>query len=150
MELSSVWMATPYFTQGSTNCRRTYSTASRNESQNESQKKRTINSLDPPVTQGQGQVTPAGSYFIGIYAFWTPRHFKGTRGVQHGVLTSLHSFLIIRESIDITIQTNPVVQLLIAMKQHCWWLWWYAWKTPSGGLKLKMPYYIETPISIQQ
>ncbi len=34
-----------------------------------------------------------------IFHFVTGR-IKGTRGVQHGVWTRLHSFLIIRESID--------------------------------------------------
>ncbi len=42
-------------------------------------------------------------------------NFKGTRGVQHGVRTCLQSFVIIRESINITMlkpfQANRVVMV---------------------------------------
>ncbi len=37
--------------------------------------------------------------------------FKGTRGVQHGVWTPLPSFMIIRESIDITMLRTEEVSL---------------------------------------
>ena len=38
---------------------------------------------------------------------FTGAHLKGTRGgVQHGVWTSLPSFMIIRESIDITMMVQ--------------------------------------------
>ncbi len=49
---------------------------------------------------------------------------KGTRGVQHGVWTHLHSFFIIRESIDITI--NKDLHYVVRI----------SFGTPVGGLKI--------------
>ncbi len=40
-------------------------------------------------------------------------------GVRHGVLTSLHSFVIIRESIDITMQKPYIFWNLTPILRHC-------------------------------
>ena len=37
---------------------------------------------------------------------------------------------------------DGLIQMLIAMKQHCWCSWWYALQTPSGGLKIECVFCI--------
>ena len=44
--------------------------------------------------------------------------FKGARGVEHGVWTHLHSFMIIRESIDIT--NAKTMHFLNCIGNVCW------------------------------
>ena len=40
---------------------------------------------------------------------------------------------------------DGLIQMLIAMKQHCWWGWCYALQTPSGGLNPAILHFLDIP-----